>query len=194
MSRDRARVLARDAQVFLRRPTPDDFEEYTALRRASADFLRPWEPRPPRGPGAVNPLSREGYERWLADANTEHRQRTLICLVRTGAIAGGINLNEIVRGPFQSCFVGYWVGAPHARQGIASHALPLMLGYAFDTLGLHRVEANLIPTNEPSRRLVQKTGLRLEGVAPRFLQINGRWRTHERWAITAEEWAQGRTR
>lgn len=178
-------ALARDEVVFLRRPTVDDFQEYTALRRASEDFLRAWEPRPPRG---VDPLSRRGYERWLGDADNDVRQRTLVCLAESGRIVGGINLNEIVRGPFQSCFVGYWIGEPFTRRGLASRALPLMLDYAFGAMKLHRVEANLIPTNEPSRRLVQKIGLRLEGVAPDFLRIDGRWRTHERWAITAPEW------
>jgi ribosomal-protein-alanine N-acetyltransferase len=100
-------------------------------------------------------------------------------------------LNEIVRGPAQSAYLGYWIGAPYAKQGYLTEALPLALSHAFHALGLHRVEANIMPTNRPSLALVKRAGFRREGYSPRYLKIAGRWRDHERWALLAEDWQRG---
>jgi len=104
------------------------------------------------------------------------------------AIAGVININNIVRGSFLSASLGYYAGAPFAGQGLMREGLELVKGYAFYTLGLHRLEANIQPGNERSIRLVESLGFECEGYSPRFLMINGRWRDHERWALLLEDW------
>jgi ribosomal-protein-alanine N-acetyltransferase len=104
------------------------------------------------------------------------------------AIAGVININEIVRGAFCSGYLGYYAFTPHAGHGYMTLGLRAVLDRAFGEHRLHRLEANIQPDNEASRRLVQRLGFRCEGFSPRYLKIAGRWRGHERWALTAEEW------
>jgi ribosomal-protein-alanine N-acetyltransferase len=86
------------------------------------------------------------------------------------------------------------VYAPFAAQGYMTAALPLVLRYVFVTLKLHRVEANIQPTNIPSIALVKRAGFRKEGYSPRYLKIAGRWRDHERWTMLVEDWKQVRSR
>jgi [ribosomal protein S5]-alanine N-acetyltransferase len=93
-----------------------------------------------------------------------------------------------VRGPSQSAFLGYWIGAPYARQGYMTEALQLALRHAFGVLKLHRVEANIMPANRASIALVKRAGFRREGYSPRYLKIAGHWADHERWALAAEDW------
>lgn len=150
-----------------------------ALRRRSAAFLRRWEPLPPRRTAAAL------FAGWLESSTGGRHEKLLICRVADGAILGAINFNEIVRGPAQCAFLGYWIGAPHARQGYMTEALRLALRHGFGALGLHRVEANIMPVNRASIALVKRAGFRREGYSPRYLKIAGRWADHERWALVA---------
>lgn len=109
-----------------------------------------------------------------------------------GVLLGAINLSEIVRGKFQSGYLGYYIGAAHAGQGYMTEALQLMLAVAFRRLRLHRVEANIQPNNGASIRLVKRAGFSREGYSPRYLKIAGRWRDHERWALLAEDWRRSK--
>ena len=92
------------------------------------------------------------------------------------------------RGPFQSASIGYWVDARHAGHGYVPEGVALIIRYGFDDLHLHRLEAAIVPRNAASRRVAAKLGLREEGTSERFLQINGVYEDHVRYAITAEEW------
>jgi [ribosomal protein S5]-alanine N-acetyltransferase len=103
-------------------------------------------------------------------------------------IVGVINLSEIVHGFFQSAYMGYYAVAGMNGRGLMSEAVGLVVTHAFTELGLHRLEANIQPANEPSRALVKRLGFRQEGYSPRYLKINGEWRDHERWAILSEDW------
>lgn len=105
-------------------------------------------------------------------------------------LAGVVNINEIVRGRFRSAYLGYCAFIPHAGRGYMTEGLRAMVPRAFGKLGLHRLEANIQPGNSKSRRPVERLGFRLEGFSPRYLKIAGKWRDHERWAITAEEWVK----
>jgi ribosomal-protein-alanine N-acetyltransferase len=107
-------------------------------------------------------------------------------------LIGEINLSSVQRGPFQSAYLGYWVDQALAGQGYIPEAAVVMLRFAFEVLGLHRVQVSIIPRNLPSRRVAEKLGLREEGVALRYLEINGIWEDHVRYAITAEEWDERR--
>jgi ribosomal-protein-alanine N-acetyltransferase len=105
-----------------------------------------------------------------------------------GELAGVININEIVRGVFCSGYLGYYAFVPHNGRGYMKRGLSAVLADAFLRHRLHRLEANIQPDNEASRQLVQRFGFRLEGFSPRYLKLAGRWRDHERWAITVEDW------
>ena len=106
-----------------------------------------------------------------------------------GRFCGEINLSSIQRGPFQNAYMGYWIDKRWAGRSLMPEAVVVLLRYAFEELHLHRVQVSIIPRNQPSRRVVEKLGLRNEGVAERYLEINGVWEDHMRYAITAEEWA-----
>jgi ribosomal-protein-alanine N-acetyltransferase len=147
--------------------------------------------------------SRRVHARWVAPPADEAELRDYIkaregpiaygYAIRSphGALVGVINLNGIVRGLFQNGFLGYYAFAPHTNRGYMGEALPLVLRLAFGRHRLHRVEANIQPDNLASIALVKRAGFRHEGYSPRYLKIGGRWRDHERWALTAEEWRAG---
>ena len=102
---------------------------------------------------------------------------------------GEVTLSSILRGPFQNGSIGYWVDKDLAGLGIVPEAVVVVLRFAFETLRLHRIEVAIIPRNGASRRVTEKLALRNEGVALGFLEINGQWEDHVRYAMTSEEWA-----
>ncbi|HRQ72439.1 MAG TPA: GNAT family protein [Phycisphaerales bacterium] len=178
-------TLAIGPRLILRHPNRRDREAYLALRRASRAFLEPWEPLPPPGGDAFGD---DQFARLLDTCDTDLSQRTLACLRDGGAIIGQVSLGGILRGPLQSCFVGYWIGEQFIRRGYGTEAVGLAVRFAFGALGLHRVEANIQPHNEASKALARRVGFRYEGYSPRYLQIAGQWADHERWAISVEDW------
>lgn len=170
--------------VFLRAPERRDEAEFLELVRRSRKLHRPWV-SPPATP--------ERFRAYLRRCRDADYCGLLACRRADGRIVGLFNISQIVRGPLQSAFLGYWAGAPFAGRGYMSRGLALVLRHAFRVLKLHRLEANLQPGNAASRRLAKRAGFRKEGFSPRYVKINGRWRDHERWAITREDWgARGR--
>ena len=109
-----------------------------------------------------------------------------------GHFCGEINVNNVARGAFQSGHVGYWVDERGAGRGFGPEALVAVFGHAFDRAGLHRLEISIIPRNESSLRVVEKLGIRYEGLAEGYLRIAGAWEDHMRFGIPAEEWAARR--
>ncbi len=110
-----------------------------------------------------------------------------------GQFCGEINLSSIQRGPFQSAYVGYWIDEACAGRGYCPESVVVLARHCFEELALHRLQIAIIPRNGASRRVVEKLCLRDEGVAVRYLEINGTWEDHIRYAITAEEWQERRT-
>ncbi len=135
---------------------------------------------PPRTPGEFN--------EYLNQCRTDTFEGLLACRREDGAIVGVINLSQIFMKAFRSAYSGYFAHVDHAGRGYMTEGLRLAIDHAFGPLGLHRVEANIQPGNEASRRLVRRLGFTLEGYSPRYLFIDGAWRDHERWAITLEDW------
>ncbi|MEN8654665.1 GNAT family protein [Streptomyces sp. 21So2-11] len=164
-------------RVTLRSFGQDDAEEFTALARDSRSLHRPWL-FPPEEPAVY-----AAYARRLTEDPA--KAGFLVCERPSGRIAGFININNIVRGGFLCGALGYGAFAHAAGRGLMSEGLDLVLRHAFGTLGLHRLEANIQPANQGSIALVRRAGFRLEGYSPDFLFIDGAWRDHERWAITA---------
>jgi ribosomal-protein-alanine N-acetyltransferase len=165
--------------IFLRPPVLVDLREYTVLMNKSLRFSR-WLGNPHKG--------KKRFAEYVRPSQNGEYFRFLICRNDDRRIAGSIGLFLIERKSFQNGCTGYMVGRPYLRRGYATEALQLILRFAFRTLKLHRVEANIQPDNAPSLALVKRAGFRLEGYSPRFLKIRGRWRDHERWAILAENW------
>jgi len=166
-------------RIYLRPPRESDREAFLALNRASIHFHRGLVPAP---------LKAAEFSAYLERSQQCSHCCFLICRKADEALLGAINLGHIIRGNFQSAFVGYYVGAPFARQGYMADAMQLMLRYAFKTLKLHRLEANIQRRNTASIALARQAGFRREGLSPRYLKIFGRWRDHERWALRAEDW------
>ncbi len=168
-ARVRLRVLAREDRV-----------EFLALARDSRNLHRPWTYPPERSDQFDELYSRSRREDFLC---------LLACDIETGAITGIFTISQIVRGAFQSAYLGYYAHEKYAGQGLMSEALEQVLDHAFKLLGLHRIEANIQPGNAPSIALARGAGFRLEGFSPRYLLIGGQWRDHERYAITVDEHA-----
>jgi ribosomal-protein-alanine N-acetyltransferase len=166
------------ARVGLRVLAREDRTEFLALARESHRLHRPWTYPPERADQFDELYSRS-------------RREDFVCLLAvttdTGAIAGVFTVSQIVRGAFQSAYLGYYAHERFAGQGLMREALEQVLDHSFGPLGLHRVEANIQPGNGPSIALAKGAGFRLEGFSPRYLLIGGQWRDHERYAITVDE-------
>jgi ribosomal-protein-alanine N-acetyltransferase len=188
---DRGLRLER-GRVYLRYPVMRDWRAWSALRAESQAFLTPWEPT-----WSHDALSRGAFRRRLRMYKSEMRQGVtysfLIFRAADDVLLGGITLSNLRRGVAQTATLGYWIGLPHARQGYMSEALLAVLEFAFQRLGLHRVEAACLPTNEASRRLLLKSGFREEGYARQYLRINGRWQDHQLFAVLRGDVVRGTT-
>lgn len=163
--------------VYLETPAPRHEHEFLSAVVRSRRLHGSW---------VTAPGSAAEYRLYLKERTGPRQIKYFVCddLAR---ICGVINLSEIVRGSFQSAYLGYYALAPHQGKGLMSAGLELVLARAFGELGLHRLEANIQPKNLRSKELVRRSGFRCEGLSPRYLKIAGRWRDHERWAITVED-------
>ncbi|MER5207270.1 GNAT family protein [Streptomyces sp. NPDC002825] len=176
---DPGSCLATGPRVGLRPFSPADAEEFTARARESRELHHPW---------LFPPCTPEAYATYAGTLiGDPARAGFLVCERDGGGIAGFININNIVRGAFRSGALGYGAFAHAAGRGLLTEALGLVLEYAFGPLELHRLEANIQPGNTASRALVRRAGFRLEGFSPAMLHIDGAWRDHERWAVTAAD-------
>jgi ribosomal-protein-alanine N-acetyltransferase len=169
--------MAEPSRVTLRPPTSDDGSEFLALVAASVDPHRPW---------MTLPATPQEFQAYLARYERPAEESRLICLRDTGAIAGLVNINSIIRGRFQNGSIAYAAFAPTAGRGYMSEGVGLALRYAFEELRLHRLDAQIQSANHASIKLVRRLGFRMEGYSPDLLFIDGAWRGHERWAITSD--------
>jgi RimJ/RimL family protein N-acetyltransferase len=162
--------------VTLRAPAPEDRAAFVAAVRASRELHHPW---------TTPPDTDEAFDAYLECAAAPSMSCLLV--LRDGELAGVYNLSEIVRGSFHNAYLGYYAMERYAGTGAMREAMPLVFAHAFDELGLHRLQANVQPENVRSRKLLETTGWREEGLAERYLFIDGDWRDHVMYAITAEE-------
>jgi [ribosomal protein S5]-alanine N-acetyltransferase len=169
-------AIAGDA-VLLRAPQMADYTEWAALREASRDFLTPWEPTWP-----ADDLTRAAFRRRIKRYGEDQRGDLaypfFIFRKRDNVLVGGLTLANVRRGCAQAGSLGYWMGAPYARQGHMTAAVGAVIPFAFGTLRLHRIEAACIPGNIASIRLLERTGFRREGFARQYLCIDGVWQDH----------------
>jgi ribosomal-protein-alanine N-acetyltransferase len=174
-------------RIALRTLTEADYPEWFEVRTRCRGWLIPWEPRP-KG----SPLPSEDRGSFAARCAIRERERQLGTGygfgIFTDRFVGEVTLSSIQRGPFQTASIGYWVDEAVAGHGLVPEAVVVTLRFAFESLTLHRVEISIIPRNQASRRVVEKLGIRMEGISERFLEIDGAWEDHCRFAITSEEW------
>ena len=164
-------------RVRLSPPGARDAAEFLAAVRRSRRLHGRW---------VSAPATPAAYRKYLRRARRRTQVAYLLRLRASGELVGVINVSEIVRGNFHSAYLGYYAFAPYARQGLMAEGLGLVVRDAFRRLRLHRLEAAVQPGNGASRALVRSLGFRREGYSRRYLKIAGRWRDHERWAITKD--------
>jgi [ribosomal protein S5]-alanine N-acetyltransferase len=173
-------------RLLLRAPRPSDVPELSALYVRNREHRRSSKPASPVG---IDPTSREVVRAEVRRHRREWRADDAyrFCIFEDGAPAGGIALGGVQRGGFSNAYLGYWIDIDRQGRGLMTEAVGLVLGFAFEMVGLHRVQVAVMPTNTASRRVVAKAGFREEGLALRYLEIDGRWEDHVLHAITAEE-------
>jgi len=180
-------------RVVLRPLVPQDFTGWSEVRRRNGEWLTVWEPvKLPHHPDPET-----NREVFAARCGARDRERLAgsqyaFGIFVDGAFAGEINLNNVVRGAFQSATIGYWIDKARAGRSFMSEAVVVLSQFAFEELGLHRIEVCIIPRNANSRRVMEKLHFREEGIAERFLEINGVWEDHVRYGFTREEWDERR--
>jgi ribosomal-protein-alanine N-acetyltransferase len=180
-------------RVVLRPLVAQDFNGWSEVRRRNGEWLTQWEPMRL----THHPDPETNREVFAARCGARERERLAgtqyaFGIFVDGAFAGEINLNNVVRGAFQSATIGYWIDKSRAGRSLMSEAVVVLAQYAFEEMRLHRLEICIIPRNVNSRRVMEKLDIRTEGIAERFLEINGAWEDHIRYGITYEEWSERR--
>jgi len=173
-------------EVYLRYPRMADYVRWAKLRSESREFLTPWEPV-----WARDELTKGGFrrriKRYQREARLDSAYAFFVFRKSDDSLVGGCTLSDVRRGAVQCCSLGYWAGERFARQGYIFDAVKALLPFIFHTLGLHRVEAACLPSNEPSRNLLSKVGFQEEGLARDYLQINGEWSDHLLFGLLEED-------
>ena len=187
------RPLIRTQNLILRAPQANDYAAWALLRSESRAFLTPWEPV-----WNEDDLTRTSFrlrvKRAAREIAADEAYSLFLLDARNETLLGGLTLGLVRRGVAQACTLGYWMGARHAGKGHMSEAVRGALRFAFQDLALHRVEAACLPSNEPSRRLLERVGFRHEGLARAYLRINGAWADHLLYAALASDPLPGERR
>jgi ribosomal-protein-alanine N-acetyltransferase len=168
--------------LYLRASEMRDYMEWAELREKSRSFLTPWEPLWP-----IDDLTRASF-RYRVRRHAEEMARDeaysfFIFREEDDALMGGLSFGHVRRGVSQAATLGYWMGEPYAGKGHMTRAARAACAYAFEKRGFHRIEAACLPTNDPSKRLLERVGFKQEGYARSYLNINGQWRDHLLYAL-----------
>jgi len=170
-------VYAKGARVSLIAPASNHMDEFLIKATASKELHVDWT-QPPH--------NKKDFLTYLERLTKDNQFGAFIKLNKTNELIGVININEIVKGAFKSGYLGYYIFSGFEKQGLMAEALGLLINYAFDSMQLHRLEANIQPGNINSLLLIQKCGFVKEGFSKKYLQINDQWQDHVRYAITQE--------
>jgi len=183
----------RGGRVWLRPPAMADYAAWAQLRSVSRGHLTPWEPT-----WANDELSRGAFRRRLRvyqrDQREDYGYAFFVFLLESGQLIGGLTMSNVRRGVTQAASLGYWTGLPHAGQGFMTEAVGVAARFAFDDLGLHRLEAACLPDNRASMKVLENNGFEREGLARGYLKINGRWQDHVLFARLSDGEAGWRCR
>ena len=176
-------------RVVIRPLVPGDFKQWSEVRVRCGEWLTKWEPAPLPGYPDIS-TDKHAFSRRCAMRDREWNAGTAFGfgIFRDGRFMGEVNINSVQRGTFQNAYVGYWIDRDCAGNGYMPEAVALVLAFAFEEIHLHRIQISVIPRNNSSRRVAEKLRLREEGIADRYLEINGVWEDHVRYGITSEDW------
>ena len=180
-------------RTMLRPLAATDFEAWSEVRLRNGEWLTKWEPMPLiTSPDPAT--SRDAFTHRCAARDRERQSGNAYCmgLFVNNVFVGEVNLNSVMRGAMQSGTIGYWIDEAKAGNSYVSEAVLVLMKFAFEELRLHRMEICIVPRNANSRRVAEKLQLREEGIAERFLEINGVWEDHVRYGFTIEEWQDRR--
>ncbi len=172
--------------VTLRAPQMSDYTEWASLREQSRAFLTPWEPIWPAD-DLTRTAFRRRLRRYAEDLRNDQAYAFFVFRKPDQSLVGGLTLANVRRGVAQAGSLGYWMGAPYARQGLMTQAVRSLVPFAFGPLRLHRLEAACIPTNVASSRLLENVGFQREGLARQYLCINGVWQDHLLYALVTTD-------
>lgn len=178
-----------EGRVGLRPIRMRDANAWREVHARNWRWLSPWEATVPPGPAPGRPTFRQ-MVRFLRAEGDAGRMLPFI-LTYEGELAGQLTIANIAWGSMCSATAGYWVDEAVAGRGVMPTALALATDHCFQVVGLHRMEVNIRPENMPSRRVAEKLGFREEGIRDRYLHIDGAWRDHISYALTAEEVPEG---
>lgn len=181
-------IILSGERIYLSPPKLEDWQEWADIRRKNQMRLKPFEPTwPPRC------LSHDFFvkrlNRQIHDWNTDRAQSFLIFDAPSAKLIGGININQINRGAAQNASLGYWIDGDHEGQGLMRETIQTILHYCFTNLQLHRVHASCILENDSSRNVLIKCGFTEEGLAKKYLKIDGRWQDHYLFGICKEDFS-----
>lgn len=182
----------RHEEITLRPIAASDARAWRRLRERNVDWLSRWDATVPPGAEGRPPSFRALVHRLRANARAGTSYPFVIEV--DGEFAGQVTVNNIVRGSAQFASIGYWLDHRCAGRGVMPRAVAMVIDHCFGAAGLHRIEIAIRPENSNSLRVVEKLGLREVGFAPRFLHIDGAWRDHRLYAVTAEECPGGMLR
>lgn len=192
-SRAPAPIVLYGRRVMMRPLAVNDFRSWSEVRQRNAEWLTVWEPsRSTHQPDPSTDKSAFASRCLQRDRDRASGTAYQFGMFIDQRVAGEVNLNNVIRGAMQSSTVGYWIDEVHAGRGYTVEGVALVMQFAFEQLGLHRVEICIVPRNQRSRRIMDKLAIREEGLAKRYLEINGAWEDHLRYAMTSEEWQAGR--
>jgi ribosomal-protein-alanine N-acetyltransferase len=182
------RMEMNGTHIYLRPLECKDAEELLAVRQANFSFLQPFEPIRPEHYYTLDE-QRNLIDHGRKAAENDQAFAFGIFLNETHALIGRIELSGVARGPFQNANLGYFLDQEHNGKGYTTEAVSLCVKYGFEQVDLHRIQAGVMPRNLPSIRVLEKASFRHEGLAKRYLKINGVWEDHALFAITAEDLA-----
>lgn len=159
-------------------PTSDAVaSEILAYHEKNRDFLKPYNPTPPDDFYTEAFFQRKiwaSQKEWQEDKS----YRFIIKLKEHSPVIGAVNFSQVFRGPLQSCYLGYGLDEDHQGQGYMTEALTNLVDFMFKEIKIHRISANYLVDNPRSGRVLEKIGFMKEGLAPKYLHIDGKWRDH----------------
>lgn len=173
-------LLGTTERLEIRRPSGRDRAEVVEASIRSRDLHHPW---------LVAPTEADLYNGYVRRLRTARHHGFLLRTRDGKEVVGIVNVSDVILGNFRSAHLSYYTFTGHEGRGLMAEGVRWVVRHTFGALGLHRLEANVQPANEPSRRMAEACGFRLEGYSPNYLTVDGEWRDHERWAITAEDLA-----
>lgn len=162
------------AYTYIMAPTKHMMQMYLDFLKRNEDYHKPW---------VYHSIDLKFYEHYLKRIKRGVTQGCFIFDIKKNNLMGVVNINNIQLGSMRTASLGYYGEKDYAGTGYMTEGMGLVLKYAFEDIGLHRIEANIQPDNIASKKLVKRIGFQKEGFSPDYMQIGGKWRDHERWAI-----------